>query len=259
VLCDALADVADLRADPAPETRLLAFQDHGIRYAVRYWLTAFDRRDAVSTAVHRAIWYHLRRAGIRFAYPAADVHLHQPAPAGEATDARVRLLREITFLGSLSAEQMQQLAGRLHPALFASRETICRQGEPGQSFYLIARGRVQVSVRDDGGREVFSQILQAGNFFGEFSLLTGEPRSATVTAAEGSELLVMDKEDMRQALEATPQLAEHISAVLAQRQHELQEHRARMPVAAGGPAPEPQTVDTLQREILHKIVSFFSY
>ncbi|OPZ81786.1 MAG: hypothetical protein BWY76_02918 [bacterium ADurb.Bin429] len=79
-----------------------------------------------------------------------------------------------------------------------------------------------------------------------------------MVAVEESELLVMEKEDMRQALDANPRLAEHISAVLATRQHELQESRDRMAVAAG-PAATPQTVDSLQREILRRIVDFFAY
>lgn len=259
VLLAALRDVGGLSAEPSPETQLLTFQTQGIRYAVRYGVMDFAQRDAVGTAVRRAIWYAFRRAGIRFAYPASEVFLHQDAPAADTTDERVSLLREIAFLRILTPEQVQPLASRLQRFLFARGETICRQGEPGQTFYVITRGRVKVSAVDDKGREMFTQTLLAGSFFGEFSLLTGAPRTATVTAEEETELLVMDKEDMRPALEANPQLAEHISGVLAQRQHELQESRARMPVAAGGPAPETETVDSLKRELLRKIVAFFSY
>ena len=257
VLLEALRDLDGISPAPAPETRLLAFDGQGIRYAVRFWITDFGARDAILTAVHRALWYHFRRANICFACPATAVTLRRPAPAA-AAGARVALLRAIPFLQSLSPEQMQQLADRLHPALFASGETICRQGEAGQTFYVIARGHVRVTASDDEGREVFSHTLQAGEFFGEFSLLTGEPRSATVVAEGESELLVMGKDAMRQALDATPRLAEHISAVLAARQHELRESRARV-TAAAGPAAAPQTVESLQRELLRRIVDFFAY
>jgi small-conductance mechanosensitive channel len=258
-LLAALQDIAGISAQPPAETRVLAFQAQGIRYAVKYWLTAFDQRDTVKTAVHRAIWYHFRRAAIRFALPTSEMLGQRPSPAADAASERIALLREIAFLQLLTGDQMQQVAQHLRLQLFGRGEILCRQGEPGQTFYIITRGRVQVTAQDACAREIFTQELGVGNFFGEFSLLTGEPRSATVTALEETELLVMDKEDLRQALAANAQLAEHISGILAQRRHELQESRARLPVLAGCPPTAPQSVASLQHELLRKIVSFFSY
>jgi small-conductance mechanosensitive channel len=255
----ALRDVDGIAAEPAPETRLLAFGDHGVRYALKYWIADYAQRDAVATAVHRAVWYHFRRSEIRFAHPAADVTLHQQAPCHDTTEERIRLLEGIRFLQILTPEQMRQLASSVHLCLFARGETLCRQGEPGQTFYILTRGRVRVSAVTEAGVEMFAQDLHVGSFFGEFSLMTGEPRTATVTATVESEMLVIDKEDMRLALAANPQLAEHISTILAQRRLELQESRARAAVAVGAPVPEPDTEDNLRREILAKIVSFFSY
>ncbi len=155
VLVEALRDIDGISPEPAPETRLLAFEGQGIRYAVKYWITDFGTRDATLTAVHRALWYHFRRASICFACPSTAVTLQRPARAA-AVGARVALLRAIPFLQSLSLEQIQHLADSLHPALFASGETICRQGDAGQTFYVIARGHVRVTAHDDEGRQVFS-------------------------------------------------------------------------------------------------------
>ena len=258
VLHAALRDIDGLCAEPAPEVRLAAFQEQGIRYVIRYWFSEGARRAALATAVHRAIWYHFRRAEIRLAYPATNVYLHQPASAVCSPGERVALLRRIAFLQSLPAEQMERLACALRQHLFARGETVCRQGEPGQTFYIITRGRLRVSACA-GGQEIFTQTLAVGHFVGEFSLLTGEPRTATVTVEEEAELLVMDKEDMRQILADNPTLAEHISAILAQRRHELQASHAKLPVAPGAPLPAADSVDSLQQELLRNILSFFSY
>jgi len=102
--------------------------------------------------------------------------------------------------------------------------------------------------------------VMAGEFFGEFSLMTGEPRSATVTALEDTEVLTLGKEDMRRALEANAQLAEHVSRVLALRRHQLEEQKAlsaqRSPQDA---ATKTRGVESLRRELLDRILSFFSY
>lgn len=256
-LLESLADVPGISADPAPATQVLGFEPAGVRYRLTVWLIDYHQRAAVLSAVHRAVWYHFRRADIAFVPPVT-------APAARSdtgvcdTGDRACLLRQVAFLSALTTTQIEQLAGRLSLQLFARGETICHQGEPGQTFYIIARGAARVTATDEAGQVIFTQVLNAGNFFGEFSLLTGEPRTATVAVEEETELLVVDKEDMRATLAANPQLAEHISGVLAERRHELQQHRERMPVAAG-PAPAPETVDSLKRELLRKILDFFSY
>jgi small-conductance mechanosensitive channel/CRP-like cAMP-binding protein len=258
VLLEALRDVTGLCTEPAPDVRLLAFEAQGIRYVVRFWMADVAARDALQTTVHRAVWYHFQREAIPFAAPTSQVVLRRPASHTELPGQRVALLREIHFLRILPPEQLAHLADRLRLELYARGETICSQGEAGQTFYVIARGCVRVTATNDTGQTIFTQELHEGNFFGEISLLTGEPRTATVTAEEESELLVMDKAAMRAALDANTELADYMSGVLAQRQHELQESRARVAVTAGHGDDTP-SVDSLRRELLRKIVNFFSY
>jgi CRP-like cAMP-binding protein len=144
--------------------------------------------------------------------------------------------------------------------MFAPGETICRQGESGETFYIIKNGQVEISAYDGQGHVTPLRTMGIGDFFGEMSLLTGAPRSATVTALKETDVLVIDKEDMRCMLEENSQLAEHISRVLAVRQQQLYEHqtpRAR---------PETQNVEaqerrfeSLRREFLGRMRDFFSY
>jgi CRP-like cAMP-binding protein len=90
-------------------------------------------------------------------------------------------------------------------------------------------------------------------------LLTGEPRSATVTSVKETEVLVIDKEDMRRMLEANSQLAEHISQVLAVRQQQLGEHQTLQVQAEIRNAEAQRSVESLRREFSARIRSFFSY
>lgn len=80
---------------------------------------------------------------------------------------------------------------------------ILNEGDPGSSMYLIASGEVKVYTRGTGG-PVYLAKLGEGDFFGEVSVLTGKPRTATITASQRSELLRLDKDKLDTALSKYP-------------------------------------------------------
>ena len=110
---------------------------------------------------------------------ASDLHL----TAGSPPAARVRGRLERLGETALTADDLQRLAEGLHVRLFAPGETILRQGDAGESFFVIHRGHVSVHVGTDGAQQEVAR-LGAGQFFGEMSLMTGDRRSATVRARE---------------------------------------------------------------------------
>ncbi len=73
-------------------------------------------------------------------------------------------------------------------------EVILREGDPSDAFYMIIRGEVSVTRRDEKGAEVQVDTQRDGDYFGEIGLLSGQPRSATVRATRPTELLVLDRE-----------------------------------------------------------------
>jgi tetratricopeptide (TPR) repeat protein len=85
-------------------------------------------------------------------------------------------------------------------------DVIISEGEPGSSMYLIASGEVKVYTRSATGERVYLSKLGEGDFFGEVSVLTGKPRTATITASQRSELLRLDKEKLDTILERHPNL-----------------------------------------------------
>ena len=73
---------------------------------------------------------------------------------------------------------------------FAAGEEIFRMGDRGRDAYIIERGKVEVSVTRDGENLIIAELGQ-GEIFGEMSMIDDAPRSATVTATEGTEVLVI--------------------------------------------------------------------
>jgi putative ABC transport system ATP-binding protein len=121
------------------------------------------------------------------------------------------LFRELTP-GTL-ASVADKVAIEQHPA----GTVIVRQGDPGDKFYIIRKGKATVSVRDDQGSHA-KATLKERDFFGEAALLTGAPRNATVTADEPIELYVLGKDDFAAVIEASASFNEQLRKGLFQRQ-----------------------------------------
>ena len=105
------------------------------------------------------------------------------------------------------------------------------EGEPGQSLFILATGKVKVFVRSASGHDVAVGALGEGAFFGEMATLSGQPRSATVTAAAPCDLLELD----RPALDRIAVKHPHMRTVL----EDFSKRRAADPAAAAARTRRP--------------------
>nr|MBN1230077.1 cyclic nucleotide-binding domain-containing protein [Anaerolineae bacterium] len=112
----------------------------------------------------------------------------------EKSIARMNLLRQIPLFSEMDSQQLQLISTHLSEERAEAGITIIRQGDDGQTFYVIESGRVQVSVSTESGEHVVNE-LGAGQFVGEMALLLQMPRAATVRALEPTNLLVLHKTD----------------------------------------------------------------
>src|SRR3954466_16425540 len=94
---------------------------------------------------------------------------------------------------------------------------IFMRGDPGDSLCGVATGRVRISASGPGGKEVFLNIMEPGDAFGEIALLDGSPRTATATAMARTELIVIPREAFSALLQSQPQLAAHLIQLLCKR------------------------------------------
>jgi CRP-like cAMP-binding protein/predicted MFS family arabinose efflux permease len=125
---------------------------------------------------------------------------------------QLELVAGMRLFHPLPAPQIERLARRLEPVQAAAGETIVRKGEPGDRFYIVASGEVEVSTN---GTVVAT--LGAGDHFGEIALLHDVPRTATVRALTETELYALGREDLVEALSGNLRSAETASALIEER------------------------------------------
>jgi len=127
------------------------------------------------------------------------------------------LLKKIPIFASLNEKQLSHIASYCVIKKYSKDQLILVEEEAGKTLFIISKGRVKVTRTSDDGREVILSILESGDFFGEMSLLDGKTRSASVTAIEDSELLLLRRGDFIQILEDFPKIAIALLIELASR------------------------------------------
>jgi small-conductance mechanosensitive channel/CRP-like cAMP-binding protein len=226
VLVTAAASAPGVLADPRPECFPVDFSDSAVAYTVRFWIDTFERQAPIEGEVRTRIWYAAARAGLEIPYPMRTLHMLNASAAPASHDAvadvdrRLQALERVDLFAGLAPTERELLAQGMRRDHFAAGEQIIRQGAPGDSLFLIAQGEVLVSLGQDGINQSVT-TLKAGDFFGEMSLMTGEPRSATCTARVDTICYVIDHATFHRLLTQRPQIAEHMSTLLTARQATL--------------------------------------
>jgi small-conductance mechanosensitive channel/CRP-like cAMP-binding protein len=246
-----------LRSDPSvlnmpePEVHTFAYGASAIEYSVRYWLVDFAALLEIRDRLMTKVWYAVRRAGVRIPFPATDIFVHTENPTSplEAGDIGAAL-SGVPLLAPLTGEEIARLATQISRLPFACGEAIVREGEPGESFYFIERGTVAVTIGTGDGTRTISH-MGPGDYFGEMSLLTGEPRSATVVAETDVAVLEIERGDFEHVLAANPALLEPISQIATHRQAAQLETRRAHPVMP------PFAQDAAAQRLLQRIRTFF--
>lgn len=226
ILLDAMRNVPNVDWRIPPDCILEGFGDSFAKYSVRYRLGDYMPTDNTNSEVRGRLWYAMHRAGLEMPYPIHTVHLTEvtadtiAAEKKRERDKREKTLRKLALFRMLSDEERAALAAGLKYVMYAAGESVLQEGEPGDSVYLILHGAVQVRIgQGEHAKEI--STLSEGQFVGEMSLLTGEPRQATVVALRDTEFYVLSADVLRPLFDAKPDLVELFSVELAGRQIEL--------------------------------------
>jgi CRP/FNR family transcriptional regulator/CRP/FNR family cyclic AMP-dependent transcriptional regulator len=126
-------------------------------------------------------------------------------------------LKKVPIFSDFSEEELNKLLEIAKKKDFKKDKVIFQKDETGNFFFLICSGKIKVILETEEGREGILSILYPTEFFGEMSLLDGEPRSATVVALEDTSVLIINREDFLNLLYNHPQIALKILRTLSLR------------------------------------------
>lgn len=180
----------------------------------------FDEGRCVEAGSHREL---LARAGLYARLWSKQQAVALSADLTEATLAPESLATVAVFR-DLDAALLRQVAAMLRVEEAAAGNVILRQGEEGDKFYVIARGRVRVTVREAEADERVVAVLQDGDSFGEVALVEGTPRNATVTTETPTLFLTLRRAAFLRLLEDSPTVRAAVLAQAAERRRQPLSH-----------------------------------
>ncbi|HET7770671.1 MAG TPA: mechanosensitive ion channel family protein, partial [Chloroflexota bacterium] len=253
-----LAGVNGILADPEPKARVKGTSALGVDYKVKYWIDCAKvgpgkARHFVLTSVLD----HLRHAGISLAYQKQDLFLSR-MPQRQLDDAdvtdRLLLLSRIDLFDQLPRPELESLALNMTRHLYKQGSQIIKQDESGDSMFVVFEGLLRASILFPGESKP-SDVgqIQPGGFFGEMSLLTGAPRTATISAITDSLVYEVTKRQMEDLfVRGGPDVANTLSRVVAERR--LRNDAAYV---AATRAEQDQQRAALAEQILISIKGFF--
>ncbi len=256
-LLQSALSVPSVLRDPPPTAYVERYQDFGINYVLRYWTDSYHQHTPIDGDVQRMIWYQFKRRGIEIPFPMSDKLLNdfmevvyhqrvQPPPDSElerrardlaSSDFCRKLLADQDGAPLLSAAELRAVAGDIRHTRFSAGETIFRQGEEGDTAYVVVRGLVKGRVAHPDVPTVLFE-LGPGALFGEMNLITGLPRTATLTMESEVELLAIPRDAFTRILALRPEIPQELSALVAQRAAQNAAAYERLKAAGSGQAAD---------------------
>jgi small-conductance mechanosensitive channel/CRP-like cAMP-binding protein len=252
ILLAAARSANGVRSDPPPDIKLIEFERQAALYHIRFWVDDYRNLQPARDAVAGAVLDHLDKAGLGLARDEQEVILRRDGVGGDTRLSPEQLLRRVDLFEALNDQDFADLVRGLKLRRVSAGAALVREGDPGQSLFVLSEGLLDVEAKDVWGGMRPLARLSPGGVVGEISLLTGTARSATVIARTDSVLYEIDAEAFRPVLERRPALAEELSSIVAGR---LQRNAAlNEPGPAGTPAEAERP---LAGRILDRMRTFF--
>ena len=214
---EALKAIPQVLADPPPQVHTQDFAESSVQYLIRYYLRSYADVLGSQGEIYTRLWYRFGRAGIEIPFPQRIITVRNEPQRAHVHQA---LLQELDLFAPFTEAERMEIATHARERHFGRGEHVINEGEEGHTFFVVTRGSLAVMA---GKARTEVARLGRGQYFGEMSLLTGEPRSATVTAHEDSVLLELDREAFGRHFAEHEGLAQKLAEVLASRKIELQD------------------------------------
>jgi uncharacterized membrane protein len=128
-----------------------------------------------------------------------------------------RLLKSIPLFIGMDDDERAAIAAIMDERQFRAGQVIFRAEQTGGTLYIVQSGQVELSIVDDDEEKLVLELLESGDFFGELSLLDGGTRSATATATQRTDTLVLERHEFLDLMLQKPHMAQDVMVALAKR------------------------------------------
>ncbi|MBF0189402.1 MAG: mechanosensitive ion channel family protein [Magnetococcales bacterium] len=202
-----------------PEIRIIEYLEQGVLWEVRFWVTDYKAMSTLKQEVHKKMLRNMHFSGVSVPHGSLEL-----ISSKESSSRKVRRTQDFTFMRDIELfsvlhdREVEQFVERCQRLLVSAGNPVVRQGDEGDSMYVVREGMMNVVVKGREGKEITVAQIVPGGFFGEMSLLTGAPRTASIVPKVDSVVLEITKEEFRPILESRSELLFRLGEILAERQ-----------------------------------------
>jgi small-conductance mechanosensitive channel/CRP-like cAMP-binding protein len=222
VLMSVVRSTRGVLVEPAPAVRTVNYAAYSIEYQVRFFIDDYPRVQEINDEFMTRVWYAAKRNGLSIPFPInVNYEYRQEMPKPVVKYRAVDVLNSVPVFVPLSPEELELMSRDCDRLDFGRGERIVHQGDPGDAMYVVLEGTAIVTIKTEQEAEREVARLSRGEFFGEMALLTGDPRTASVTAVDDLAVLVIHKDALQAMLARRPALAHEMAEIVEARRQGL--------------------------------------
>lgn len=203
------------KAPKKADVKIKEITMEGIIWSVRFWIDSYEQKDYIVYDVESNVLKNMKYASIPMLGPKRNIHI-QRVKEENRKEQLIVLLQRIQLFRMLPFEDLIYLAEEMIEKRYEKEQIVTNQGDAGDSVFVVAEGLLSVEL-EQSNPNLEVALLSAGDFFGEMSLLLGEPRSATIRTKKSTLCYELKRELFTHLAEKNPDLIQELSILLAER------------------------------------------